>query len=188
MNRKNHFFAIAGLSLLLLSCQQNASTNQNGETAVKQPLTTKGQSMVSDDVSAKNILQIAIGSAAPTTLVAGVKATGLEDVLSNNGPLTVFAPTNAAFDKLPAGTLENLLKPENLPTLKRIITFHAAPGTYKGDLLKNGMKLFMATGDYVTVEREGDVIKVNGSPILATIEASNGVIHVVDDVFLPKEQ
>ena len=104
------------------------------------------------------------------------------------GPLTVFAPTNAAFDKLPEGTLENLLKPENLNTLKQIITFHAAPGTYKGDLFKDGQKLFMATGDYVLVEKEGDLVKVNGSEILATIEASNGVIHVIEDVFLPKSE
>ena len=179
---------LAGLSfMLLISCGHNKESQRDGSEDNARDF-SKGQSLVVDEVSQKNILQIAISSKDHSTLVAGVQATGLEDVLANNGPLTVFAPTNAAFDKLPPGTLENLLKPENLNTLKTIITYHAAPGTYKGDLLKNGQKLFVATGDYLTVERDGDVVRVNGSEILATIDASNGVIHVVNDVFLPPNQ
>ncbi len=185
------------LNLLIVSCLAftffacNNSENQqsgNDSSSTKTQTEEKGQSSVNDDVSAKNILQIAMSSPDHTTLVAGVKATGLEDVLSNNGPLTVFAPTNEAFDKLPAGTLENLLKPENLQKLKMILTYHVAPGTYKGKLFKDGQKLFVATGDYLLVERKGDVVKVNGSEILATIDATNGVIHVVGDVFLPPEK
>lgn len=174
------------LSTIFFACTNTGSGNMENSTSIAEDTQlSKGQSTIEDGVSAKNILQIAMGSDAHTTLVAGVKATGLEDVLANNGPLTVFAPTNAAFDKLPAGTLETLLLPENLHTLKSIIIYHAAPGTYKGKLLKDGQKLFVATGDYLLVERTGDEVKVNGSKILATIEASNGVIHIVDDVFLP---
>ena len=184
MNRIISIILTGLFACCLFSCDNGKATQATAADASSEP-DPKGQSMVSDDVSQKNILQIAMASEAHTTLVAGVKATGLEDVLANNGPLTVFAPTNAAFDKLPPGTLENLLKTENLPTLKTIIIYHAAPGTYKGDLLKDGQKLFVATGDYLTVEREGDEVRVNGSKILATVEASNGVIHVVDDVFLP---
>jgi len=107
------------------------------------------------------------------------------DVLANPGPLTVFAATNAAFEKLPEGTVEDLLKPENKETLARIIMFHAAPGTYKGNGLKDGQKLYMASGHYIDVEVKDDGTYVNGSKIVATIDASNGVVHVVEDVFLP---
>ena len=108
----------------------------------------------------------------------------IPDILVNQGPLTVFAPNNAAFDKLPAGTVEELLKPENKSKLAKIITSHASPGTFKGDLLKPGTKIYLATGQYVDVEvKDGDTY-VNGAKILGTVEASNGVVHVVDQVFL----
>ena len=112
----------------------------------------------------------------------------MADVLANPGPLTVFAPTNAAFDKLPAGTVEDLLKPENKKTLMRIITFHAAPGTYKLKDLKDGVTIGQATGDNVTIEVKEEVIYVNGAKVLGTVEASNGVVHVVDAVLLPPEK
>jgi len=143
-----------------------------------------GQAGVVDEDSKPNILQIAIGSPDHTTLVAGVQAAELENVLVNPGPLTVFAPTNAGFDKLPEGTLDELLKPENKNKLAQIITSHAAPGTFDILMLKDGSKLYMATGQYIDVEvRDGDTY-VNGSKILATVDASNGVVHVIDDVFL----
>jgi len=142
------------------------------------------QAGVKDDVSDPNILQIALGSPDHTTLVAGVVATQLENVLVGAGPLTVFAPTNAAFDKLPAGTLETLLKPENKSKLASIITSHASPGTYAGELLKDGDQLYMATGHYVDVKVTEEGTFVNGTKILATIDAVNGVVHVIDDVFL----
>lgn len=188
MKTQHYFFSILIASLFFFSCtnEKNAAAESTG-TEHAADVEAHGQSLVDDDMSDKNILQVAISSRDHTTLVAGVQATHLENVLANNGPLTVFAPTNAAFDKLPKGTLETLLKDENLHQLKSIITFHAAPGTYQGKLLKDGMKLFMATGHYVLVENKDGVIKVNGSKILATIKASNGVVHVVDDVFLPPE-
>ena len=149
---------------------------------------SKGQSLVSDDESAKNILQVAIGSADHTTLVAAVQAAGLEDVLANAGPFTVFAPNNAAFDKLPEGVVSDLLKPENKAQLARIITYHAAPGTYKGNMIKSIMGIGQATGDKVNVEvKDGDTF-INGAKILGTVEASNGVVHVIDSVLLPPEK
>ena len=186
MNIKSTFLFILGLFGLLISCESGGNIKSDNDVATnKSNIVIKGQSKVEDGVSAQNILQIAMSSEAHTTLVAGVQATGLEDVLANNGPLTVFAPTNPAFDKLSEGTLENLLKPENLQTLKTIILYHAAPGTYKKSLLKDGQKLYMATGDYLHVERRGDEVFVNGSKILTTFEGTNGIIHVIDDVFLP---
>lgn len=148
-----------------------------------------GQAMIVDDVSAKNIVQIAVGSPDHSTLVAAVQAADLVNVLANNGPLTVFAPTNAAFAALPDGTVETLLKPENKSTLVNIIHYHAAPGTYKDKLLKDGQNLFMANGDNAKIEvKEDGSVYVNGAKILATIKATNGVVHVVDKVLLPPEK
>jgi len=187
--KKNHFLLVSlAMVFLLFACAPD-STNNNAEANVASlDVSNQSQAAIEDDLSSKNILQVAIGSPDHTTLVAGVQAAALETVLANNGPLTVFAPNNAAFEKLPAGTLEELLKPENQKKLKRIITYHAAPGTYKGDGLKNGMNLFMATGDNTKIEVNGDVVTVNGAIILGTVEASNGVVHVIDTVLLPPEK
>ena len=182
MKKISYLAFLAILSLLISSCtSKGPSTSVSQEETVK----THGQAGVVDKDSDMNILQIAASSDSHTTLAAAATAAEMLDVLANPGPLTVFAPTNAAFDKLPAGTVEDLLKPENKETLARIIMFHAAPGTYKGKLLKNGQKLYMASGHYIDVEVKDDGTYVNGSKILATIDASNGVVHVVEDVFLP---
>jgi uncharacterized surface protein with fasciclin (FAS1) repeats len=181
--KTSYFISVlAILSLIISACSGDGSTT----TQVKsEDFETHGQAGVVDKTSAKNIFQIAASSDAHATLAAAVAAADMQDVLANPGPLTVFAPTNAAFEKLPEGTVENLLKPENKETLARIIMFHAAPGTYKGKMLKDGQKLYMASGHYIDVEVKDDGTYVNGSKILATIDASNGVVHVVDDVFLP---
>lgn len=131
-----------------------------------------------------NILQIAAESPDHTTLAAAIKAAAMEPTLVSAGPLTVFAPNDAAFAKLPAGTVEELVKPENQRKLQLIITSHASPGTFTGTGLKAGMKLYMATGHYVDVEERDGTMYVNGAKILGTVAASNGVVHVVDSVFL----
>ncbi len=166
-------------ALLITSCGPAPEADTTSGQMAKQ-----GQAYVVDETSKPNILQIAAGSEDHTTLVAAVQAAELENVLVNAGPLTVFAPTNEAFDKLPAGTVDELLKPENKTKLGKIVTSHAAPGTYKGDLLKDGTKLYQATGHYVDVEVKDGETFVNGAKILATVDASNGVVHVVDQVFL----
>ncbi len=168
--------------LFMFAC--SSSDEGSGAKASSSFAKDHNQAGVKDDVSDPNILQIALGSPDHTTLVAGVVATHLENVLVGAGPLTVFAPTNAAFDKLPPGTLETLLKPENLSKLATIITSHASPGTFMGEGLKDGMQLYMATGQYVDVKVTDEGTFVNGSKILATIDATNGVVHVIDDVFL----
>ncbi|MCB0661118.1 MAG: fasciclin domain-containing protein [Saprospiraceae bacterium] len=169
--------------LIFMACTE-PETNPVPENTIENK-DLKGQSSVSDDSSEKNVLQVALGSKDHTTLVAAVQAAGLEDVLVNAGPLTVFAPTNAAFDALPAGTVEDLLKPENKSKLAKIIKFHASPGNYQGDLLKDGQRLYQASGDYVQVSKENNEILVHGAKIIATVQASNGVVHVVDKVMLP---
>lgn len=185
--RKLYFLMCFTLvALLISSCGDKGAQQGSSETST--PEMKGGQASVVDDLSARNIVQIAAASADHSTLVAAVQAAGMADVLANPGPLTVFAPTNAAFDKLPDGTVETLLKPENKKTLMRIITFHAAPGTYKVKDLKDGSTIGQATGDNVTIEIKEDVIYVNGAKILGTVEASNGVVHVIDAVLLPPEK
>ena len=182
MKKLNVFSVVISVILLFSACSGGGSPEA---AAGGQAFDTHGQSGVVDKNSDKNILQIAASSPDHTTLATACTAAEMLDVLANAGPLTVFAPTNAAFEKLPAGTVEDLLKPENKETLARIIQFHASPGTYKGNGLRNGMKLYQASGHYIDVEVKDDGTYVNGSKIIASIDASNGVIHVVEDVFLP---
>ncbi len=149
-----------------------------------------GQASVVDEESDANILQVAIGSEAHSTLVAAVQAAEIEHILVNAGPLTVFAPTNDAFGKLPEGTVDNLLLPENKSDLATILTRHAAPGRYDLDALKKEAsrerKLYMATGDYLDIVVDGEDVFVGGAKVVGTIETSNGIINVVDTVILPE--
>lgn len=181
------FTSLLGAMALIFACTPQENSASSADTAAEGTTAVKGQSAVKDDVSQKNILQVAAASPDHTTLAAAVQAASLEDVLSNAGPLTVFAPNNTAFEKLPAGTVDNLLKPENKATLAKIIKNHAAPGSYKVDDLKDNQQLFMATGNYVKVERKDDGVYVGGAKILGTVNASNGIVHVVDSVILPPE-
>ncbi len=187
MKQLLHLLLLTVFALFAVSCAESGDKGGNATTAnADKP--AKGQSTVVDDVSAKNILNIAIGSKDHTTLVAAVQAADLEDVLANAGPLTVFAPNNAAFAALPEGTVENLLKPENKATLANIITFHAAPGSYTGANIKGVMGIGQATGDKVKVEVNDDgETFVNGAKVLGTVKASNGYVHVIDKVLLPPE-
>jgi uncharacterized surface protein with fasciclin (FAS1) repeats len=146
----------------------------------------------------KTIVQNAVNSMDHTTLVAAVKAAGLVDTLSGAGPFTVFAPTNAAFARLPAGTVETLLKPENKGTLTGVLTYHVVPGTYTAAKIaalaaKNkgvatlttvqGEKLrFMKSGmGWTVVDAKGSKARIT----VANVMQSNGVIHVVDAVLMP---
>jgi uncharacterized surface protein with fasciclin (FAS1) repeats len=145
----------------------------------------KGQAFIENDESVPNVLQIAIGSPDHTTLVAAVQAADLENVLVNAGPLMVFAPTNAAFDALPEGTVDNLLKPENKGDLALILKHHVTPGNYSKDFLKNFKKLGQASDLNTTVEVKDGEVYVGGAKIVASIPAGNGIVHVVDAVILP---
>ncbi|OEK02328.1 hypothetical protein BFP97_12715 [Roseivirga sp. 4D4] len=173
----------------ILACS-NSSQTESSTAEPKASSHPLGQASVQDDVSDKNILQVAIGSDAHTTLVAAVQAAQIEHVLVNAGPLTVFAPTNDAFAALPEGTVDNLLKPENKADLATILTRHAAPGSFNIEGLKReaskGRKIYMATGDYLEVTVDGDEIWVAGAKVVATIQTSNGIINVVDKVILPQ--
>lgn len=139
----------------------------------------------------KNIVQNAVHSKDHTTLVAAVKAAGLVDTLSGPGPFTVFAPTNAAFAKLPKGTVETLVKPENKETLTKILTYHVVPGRLEAADLTDGKKLTTVEGEELTVRNSHgriSIIDAKGDESRVTIpnvNQSNGVIHVVNTVLMP---
>lgn len=182
MKREFKTILFAGSLLIAISCN---STEQEPTT---QTVTTSGagQSGVQDDQSAKNVVQVAIGSKDHTTLVAAVKAAELVDALSNAGPFTVFAPTNAAFDKLPAGTVDGLLKPEKKADLTDILQYHVSVGVFKEDMLQDGQTIGQVNGANITITKKDGKILVNGTAnIIATVPASNGIVYVIDQVLLP---
>ncbi|MBK7230707.1 MAG: fasciclin domain-containing protein [Saprospiraceae bacterium] len=173
---------LIGLLIFQLSCN-NPQSQQNISPEFEHK---GGQEAVQDDESQKDIVKIAVGSANHTTLVAALKAADYVDDISNAGPFTVFAPTNDAFGKLPAGTVENLVKPEQKAALQNILEYHVAVGTYRQDYLTDGQTIGMANGGNITVRLNGDKIIVNDNiNVIATIPASNGLIYVVDGVLLP---
>ncbi len=189
---KSLFKMMTGLfaiSVMLLSCSDSAP-KENSAASIAKPKTektgnNKGQAFVKDDVSKQTILQVAMGSPDHKTLVAAVQAAELENVLVNAGPLTVFAPTDAAFNLLPAGTVEHLIKPENKKALSNIIKYHATPGNYKKDFLKRFKKLGQANNQYVDIKVKDGEVYVGGAKIIASVPCGNGIVHVVDKVILP---
>jgi len=145
-----------------------------------------GMASVDDNVSQKTVVGIAVGSKDHTTLVTAVTAAGLVDSLANPGPFTVFAPTNDAFKKLPKGTVEGLLESSKIDDLKNILEYHVIVGTYKTENLQDGQIIGMANGGNITITVKDGKPLINGTAkILASIPASNGVVHVVDTVLLP---
>jgi len=135
----------------------------------------------------KDIVDLAVGTEFLSTLVAAVKAGGLVDVLKGDGPFTVFAPTNEAFAKLPEGTVESLLKPENKDKLIKILTYHVVAGKVMSTDLSNGMEAETVQGQKIKIMLKDGVAMVNNATITtADIEASNGVVHVIDTVIMPE--
>ncbi|MEM0910775.1 MAG: fasciclin domain-containing protein [Pseudomonadota bacterium] len=134
----------------------------------------------------KDIVDIAASNPDFSTLVTAVKAAGLVDALKGDGPITVFAPTNEAFAKLPAGTIEDLLKPENKDMLVSVLTYHVVPGKVKAADVVNVESATSLQGQDISVTVEGETVMIDEAQVVATdIEASNGVIHVIDSVILP---
>uniref|UniRef100_UPI0040491F00 fasciclin domain-containing protein n=1 Tax=Flavobacterium sp. TaxID=239 RepID=UPI0040491F00 len=172
--------------LILGSCKENNETPQEATTTESSVDLSVGQEGVQDETSNPNIVQVASGSKDHSTLVAALKAAGLVSSLSNAGPFTVFAPTNAAFDKLPAGTVDNLLKPEKKEDLENILGYHTYVGVLKTEYMQDGQNFDMVYGGKVKITKKEDKTFVNGSEIVASIETSNGIIHVIGDVLLPK--
>ena len=177
---------ISCLFLGFTSCQGNETKQAEPVTATPGNETSAGQSAVQDDQSQKNVVQVAIGSKDHSTLVTAVKAAELVDALSNAGPFTVFAPTNAAFDKLPAGTVEGLLKPEKKDDLTDILQYHVSVGVFKEDALQDGQIIGQVNGGNITISKKDGKIMINGkATVLGAVPASNGIVYVIDEVLLP---
>ena len=142
-----------------------------------------GTSLADDKV--KDVIDVAVASKDHTTLVTAVKAADLVVSLKNPGPFTVFAPTNAAFDKLPAGTVEGLLKPEKKFDLEKILQYHVTTSALQLKDFKDGELLGMASGGKATLAVKAGKVTINGANILASIPVSNGMVYVIDAVLLP---
>ncbi len=174
---------------LMFTAALSSCNNPTEESSASTESTTEavaGQSNVQDDQSQKDVVKVAVGSPDHTTLVAAVKAAEYVDVLSNAGPFTVFAPTNAAFEKLPAGTVDGLLKPEAKNDLRNILEYHVTTSSLKEEYLKDGMTIGMVNGGSVKVTKgEDGKMKINDANVLGAVPASNGMVYVVDAVLLP---
>ena len=137
----------------------------------------------------KDIVQTAVAAGSFTTLAKALAAAGLVDTLKGPGPFTVFAPTDEAFAKLPAGTLETLLKPENKAKLARILTYHVVSGKVMAADVVKVKSAKAVSGDTITVTTQGSSVMVDNAKVVQTaLPASNGVIHVIDTVILPKAE
>lgn len=182
--KKTLFAFTLPLALFFSNCSNNKQPESSNN--IDAVTTTGGQEAIKDDESAKDVVKIAAGSPEHTTLVAALKQAELVTSLSNAGPFTVFAPTNAAFEKLPAGTVDGLMKNDKKEDLQNILQYHVALAVYKTENMKDGQVIGQANGDNITLSVKDGKVMVNGTAtIIASIPASNGIIHVIDAVLLP---
>ncbi|WP_462254794.1 fasciclin domain-containing protein [Ferruginibacter sp.] len=196
---KKILFMAATSALFLTACNSGEKTAETTSTDTTKMMSTDTSKMMpaeepgvmvggSKMVASKNIVENAAGSADHTTLVAAVKAAELAETLSGAGPFTVFAPTNAAFGALPAGAVDNLLKPEMKKDLTGVLTYHVVPGKLMAADLKDGQKLKTVQGKDLTVTVKDGKVMINGANVtIADVVSSNGVTHVIDAVLMPKK-
>ena len=192
--KRTHKITLAGLAVAALTITTAMSVPSFAQQMKEQTVTVGGAPMY----PSKNIVQNAVNSKDHTTLVAAVKAAGLVDTLQSPGPFTVFAPTNAAFGKLPAGTVDTLLKPENKQTLTNVLTYHVVPGRLSAKDLMDKVKANGGKAMFKTVEGKDITVSMKDGKLwvwdakggsaqitIQNVNQSNGVIHVVDTVLLP---
>lgn len=183
--KKNKIIVAAAIIMLSSSCN-NAAENATASATTEPAATAGGQEAVQDDVSAKDVVKIAVGSKDHTTLVAALKQAELVTSLANAGPFTVFAPTNDAFGKLPAGTVDGLMKDDKKADLQNVLQYHVTVSAIKAENFTDGQTLGMVNGDNVTVTVKDGKVTLNGNVhIIASVQASNGMVHIVDGVLLP---
>lgn len=181
------FFTLSAAVILtsatFVACNNNSEKKPAEDTSV-----VKQESMEPKMNAPKDVIDVAVGSADHTTLVAAITAAGLVETLKGAGPFTVFAPTNAAFTALPAGTVESLLTPEKKADLTNILTYHVVAGAVKAADLVDGQKVKTLQGGELTVSIKEGKVMINGANVTAAdLASSNGVIHVVDAVLMPKK-
>lgn len=176
--------AMVTLSLLVGACGSKADpTKGTPATTPAAPAAPPRKFVVPTDPT--NIVSIAVGSKDHTTLVAALQAADYVTPVANPGPLTVFAPTNAAFEKLPKGTVESLVDPKNVDQLRNILKYHVTTSVYLAEGLKDGQDLGMANGAHAIIHVKDGKLSINDANIVASIRASNGIVHVIDGVLIP---
>jgi len=186
--KKRYMVTILSAALIAAASCNNSKHDDSTSVASAPEATAQsgvGQAGVTDDVSQKNVVKVAVGSKDHTTLVKAVQTADLVNALSNNGPFTVFAPTNAAFDALPAGTVDGLLQPDKKDALADILQYHVYVGVLNLENLQDGQTLGMVNGGNATVHIKDGKYMINDANIVASVPASNGIVHVLDKVILP---
>ncbi len=178
---------LVGLVLIVagaaIGCDKDSSTASTpGAVSSNAPQAAAVDTAVNRPLDPNNIVNIAVGSKDHSTLVTALKTADYVDSVATPGPFTVFAPTNAAFDKLPKGTVEGLLKPESRDALTNVLKYHVAVSVYQLKDFKDGQKMAMANGKYVTFHVKDGKVQVNDANIVASLPASNGIVHVIDGV------
>lgn len=152
-------------------------------------LTLSTTGLAAQGAASRDIVDTAVANGSFTTLATALKAAGLVETLKGQGPFTVFAPTDAAFAKLPAGTVESLLKPENKDKLRRVLTYHVVAGKVGAAEVVKMTSAKTVAGDLLTIRASGGSVEVNDARVItADVAASNGVIHVIDTVLIPAER
>lgn len=183
---KKSFLLLGIIGFAFVSCAQS-ETITNDAAHHDTELTAQGPDAVQDSDSDPNVVQLAVKNPDLSTLVKAVQAASLAGSLSNAGPFTVFAPLNSAFDKLPAGTVEGLLKPEKEDELSDILSYHTYVGVIKEDQMSDGQSLGMVNGKNITITMVDGKPVINGkAKIVATVHASNGIVYAIDEVLLPQ--
>ncbi len=173
-----------GMKKPSMQSENKSMDNSSMQPTMSQGVMVGGALMTPD----KDIVDNAVNSQDHTTLVAAVKAAGLVDTLKGAGPFTVFAPTNEAFAKLPAGTVDTLVKPENKEKLTSILTYHVVPGAYRSSDLTDGMTLTTVNGDLLTFTEKDGKWWINESSMITIpdVISSNGITYVIDTVLMPQ--
>lgn len=171
----------------MISCNQGESDSNKNDAEATEAVSSDGQAATQADPDmSKDVVNVALSSPDHTTLVAALKQAELVGSLSNVGPFTVFAPTNAAFDKLPEGTVDGLMKDKSKEDLQNILQYHVFVASLKPESFEDGQILGMVNGDNITVSVKNGVVKLNNSATIVTaIPASNGMVYVIDGVLLP---
>jgi len=186
MKTKLYYLVPALTVALFTGACSNAGKDNGAENNISAPSSADavsgGQMNVQDDESNPNVVKVAVNSKDHSTLVAAVQAADLVNALSNNGPFTVFAPTNVAFDALPAGTVDGLLKPEKKDALADILQYHVYVGVLKTENLQDGQVFGMVNGANATIHVKDGKYMINDANIVASVPASNGIVHVIDKV------
>ena len=185
--RKSHVGSGLAALLLVTACAKSGDQSAAPPSAaVEAPAAAaSGQGTMGDSVSVPNIAKIAAGSKDHTTLVAALSAANLVDVLATPGPFTVFAPTNAAFDKLPKGTVADLLKPENKEKLTEILQHHVTTSAFDLDQFTDGQDVGMVSAGSERITKKDGATFIGGAKVIASVRAGNGWVHIIDGVLVP---